>query len=158
VAHGLAGEQQPDDVDALPQPRLPHLLARPGVAGDVLVEVLAGPERRPEPAGVHRRERRHRLRRDRRVVALARRRHHAERQRRRLQRGAQPGERERRLSLPLAPREEVVGAHGRGETGVLGGPDGRQERGGVHLLVGGVEADDGHTGCLPAVREIRPRT
>ena len=58
-----------------PQAGVADVLARPDVAGDVLVGRLAGAERRPEAARVHRRQRRHGLRDDRRVVALPRRVH-----------------------------------------------------------------------------------
>ena len=120
VADLLAGQQRPDDVDALPQPRVAQLLARPALPGDVLVGRLAAAERDPEPAGEHRAERGDRLGDDRRVVALAGRVDRAERQRRRGQRRAEPREAERRLPLPGAPRREVVGAHRRGEAHLLG--------------------------------------
>ena len=83
VGHLLAGEQRPDDVDALAEPGRARRLVRPAVAGDVLVRRLAGAERHPEAAGEHLRQRGDRLGDDRRVVALTRCVDHAERQRRR---------------------------------------------------------------------------
>ena len=53
VADLLAGEQAPDDVDALVEPLVAQLLAGPAVAGDVLVARLAAAERHPEPTLEH---------------------------------------------------------------------------------------------------------
>ena len=55
VADLLAAVEGADDVHALAQPGVAHLLARPPAAGDVLVRRLARAERGPEAAGEHRR-------------------------------------------------------------------------------------------------------
>ena len=72
MADRLARQQGPDDLDALAQPGVAQFLARPAVAGDVLVGGLAAAEGHPEPAREHRAQRADRLGDDRRVVALAR--------------------------------------------------------------------------------------
>ena len=68
---------------------LAPLLARPSLAGHMLVAGLPAAERRPEAARVHRAKRRDRLGDDRGVVALARGVDDAERQARGLQRSAE---------------------------------------------------------------------
>jgi hypothetical protein len=144
VADLLAGQQAAHDLDALAQPGVADVLARPHLAGDVLVAGLAGAQGGPEAARVHRAQRGSRLGDDRRVVALTRRVDDAERQARRLQGGAQPGPGEGRLALPLAPGREVVGAHGGGEADLLRQLGGGDELAGMDLLVRGVEAEDRH--------------
>jgi hypothetical protein len=144
----LPGQQGPDDRHAFTEPGVADVLAGPSVAGDVLVHRLATAQRHPEPAGEHRPEGRGRLGDDRRVVALARGVHHPERQGRRRHRRAQPRPGEAGVPLRQVPGGEVVGTHGRGETGLLRVPDGGQQLGRVDLLVRVVEPEDGH-GILP---------
>ena len=57
---------------------------------------------------------------------------------------AKPG-----LALALRPRRQVVRRHRRGEARLLGVLDVAQERAGGDLLVGAVEADDGHRSTQP---------
>ena len=97
-------------------------------ASPVMCSLLASPraQRRPEPARVHRAEGGDRLGDDRRVVALARRVDDAERQRRGLQRRAEPRPGERRVALAGAPRREVVRRHRGVEAGRLGLLDARR--------------------------------
>ena len=110
VVDDLAREQRADHVDALAQPGVARRLARPRLAGDVLVEnspVPSATDRRP---GEHLGQRGGGLRDDRRVVALPGRVDDPVRHRRRLHRGAEPRPREAGLALALAPGREVVGA------------------------------------------------
>ena len=144
VADLLAGQQGPDHVHALAEPSVAELLPRPALAGDVLVGRFAGAESDPEPALVHRFEGGDGLGDDRRVVSLAGSVDHPERQAGRLHRRPQPGPGERRVALPRAPGAEVVGAHRRGETGLLGSAYGLQEDRRMDLLVRGMESDNGH--------------
>ena len=155
VADLLAGEQASDDVDALDEALVAHLLARPHLAGDPLVGGLARSERRPEATREHLRERRDGLGDDRGVVALPGGVDDAERQAGRGQRGAEEGPGEAGLSLPLAPRAEVVRGHGGGEAGLLGVLDVPQELGRVDLLVRTVESDDRHPQVIPACNRLQ---
>lgn len=82
---------------------------------------------------VHRGQRADGLRDDRRMVALSRGVHHPEGQRGGLQGRAQPGPRERRLPLPLAPWRQVVRAHRRREARLLGADHGVKQAGRVDL-------------------------
>ena len=140
----LAGEQGTHHGDALLEAAGAGGLVRPRCAGDVLVGVLAGAERDPQPAGEHLGERRRGLRDERRVVALPRRVDDSERQRRRGHRRAQPRPREPGLALPRAPRREVVRRHRRVEAGLLGSAHRGEQAARGDLLVRGVPADDGH--------------
>ncbi len=107
----LASEEPADDLDALPQSGVADLLGWPRVPGDVLIRGLPGAESGPDPTGEHGAERAERLGDDRRVVTLSRGIHDTEGQARRGQRSAEPGPREARVSLALAPRHEVVRGH-----------------------------------------------
>src|SRR5690606_23739372 len=144
-----------DHLDALLEALLARRLAGPRVAGDVLVHRLTGAERDPVPAGEHLAERRGRLRDDRRVVALPGSVDGADRQGRRGEGGAEPGEGEARVSLARTPRHEVVRAHRRLEPGTLGAPDVREQSAGRDLLVRGVIAVAGHGPFLRATRRRR---
>ena len=90
MGHLLASQQRADHLDAFEQSGVSVGLGRPRVAGDVLVQRLAGAEGRPEAAGEQLAEGRDRLSGDRRVGALAGGRDHAEGQGGRLHRGAEP--------------------------------------------------------------------
>jgi hypothetical protein len=123
-----------------------------------MCSLLASPvpsaaQKRP---GVHRAEGGCCLGDDRRVVALTGRVDDAERQARGLQRRAQPGPGEGRLALPLAPRREVVRAHGCGEADLLGQLGGGDEIARVDLLVRGVEAEDRHGWAVPPTINANP--
>ena len=144
MADLLARQQAADDVDALDEALVAHLLARPRLAGDPLVGGLARSERRPEPTREHLRERRDGLGDDRGVVALPGGVDDAERQAGGGQRGAEEGPREAGLPLPRAPRAEVVRGHGGGEAGLLGLLDVAEQLSRVDLLVRTVESDDRH--------------
>jgi hypothetical protein len=144
VADLLAAQQPPDDVDALDEAVVAHVLAWPFVAGDSLVGRFARAERRPEPAGKHLRECRDRLGDDRRVIALARRVDHPERQLRGGQRGAEERPCETGFALALTPWAEVVGRHACGEPRLLGVLDVAEQLRGADLFVRTMEADDGH--------------
>ena len=128
---------------------LRSVLARPAGAGDVLVAGLAGAQRRPEPAGIHRAQGADGLGDDRRVVALAGRVDDAERQRGGLQRGAEPRPGEPGVALPLAPRREVVRGHRGVEAGLLGALHRGQQGAGMDLLVRGMETKGGHARPVP---------
>ena len=78
MADLLAAQQRADHLDALAQAAVAQLLARPHLAGDVLVGVLAGAERHPQPPVEHRVQGRDRLRDHRGVVPLPRGVHHPE--------------------------------------------------------------------------------
>ena len=151
VADLLAGEQRTHDVDALAQTRVADVFARPAIAGDVLVGRLASAERDPEAPWVHRGERGSGLRDDRRVVTLPWRVDDPEGQSRPLQCGAQPRPRERRVTLPFAPRREVIRAHRGREADLLGELGCLQEPGRMNLLVRGMEAECRHPLALPAL-------
>jgi hypothetical protein len=84
VIHHFAGEQGPDDVDALAQACVARRLGRPALAGDVLVGGFAGAERDPQSPRKQLRQRRRGLGDDRRVIPLAGGVDDAEWQRRRL--------------------------------------------------------------------------
>ena len=100
----LPAEQAADDVDALDQPRVPDVLARPGLAGDAFVAGLTGAERSPEAPGEHARQRRDGLGGDGRVVALPGGRDHTEREVGRGEGGTEEGPGEAGLPLSLRPR------------------------------------------------------
>jgi hypothetical protein len=145
----FAGEQPTNDVDALAQALVAHLLAGPDRTRDPLVGCLSRAERGPEAAGEHLRERRDRLCRDDRVVALSGRRDDAEGQRRRGECGPEERPRVAGLALSRAPRGQVVGRHARGEAGLLGVLHVTEQGGGVDLLVRTVETDDRHGDTQP---------
>ena len=149
MADLLAGEESAHDLDALPQPGVADRLPGPSPAGDVLVGRLAGAQRNPEAAGVHRLEGARGLGDDGRVVSLARRVHHSEWQAGRLQSGTEPRPSETGVALGLAPGREVVGAHRPGEADVLRQLHRLQQCGGMDLLVGGVHAEDRHSVVVP---------
>ena len=135
MADLLAGQQRADDVDALAQPGVAELLARPDVPGDVLVHRLAGAEGDPEPAGEHRAEGGDRLGDDHRVVPLAGGVDRAERQAGGGQRRAQPGPGEPGVALPGGPRLNMVRAHGGIESCLFRVLDVLEQLGGTDLFV-----------------------
>ena len=149
VGHLLAAQQRADDIDALEQAGVSVGLGRPRVAGDVLVERLAGAEGRPEAPREQLAERRDRLGDDRRVVALPGGRDDAEGQGGRLHRGAEPRPGVAGFALALAPGRQVIGAHRRLEAGRLGRLHGGEQPGRRDLLVRGVEPDDRHLPSVP---------
>jgi hypothetical protein len=131
----VAPQQRSDNVDALQQAGIARRLVRPAIARDVFVERLSRTERCPEPAGIELGDRRDRLREDHRMVALSGRGHDPERKAGRLHGGAEPRPGEPGMSLPLAPRCEMIRAHRRAEAGVLGRHHRREERARRKLLM-----------------------
>ena len=81
---------------------------------------------------------------DRRVVALPRRIDDPERQRRRGHRRPQPRPREARLTLPGAPRREVIRRHPGIEADLLRAASRQQQLTGRDLLMRRVPSDDRH--------------
>ena len=154
----LALEQAANDVYALDESLVAQLLARPHLAGDPLVGGLARSERRPEATREHLRERCDGLGDDCGVVALPRCVDDAEGQTGRGQRGSEEGPGEAGLSLPLAPRAEVVRGHAGGEAGLLGLLDVPQELGRVDLFVRTVKSDDRHSQVIPPCNRLQALT
>jgi len=128
-----------------------HLLAWPRFAGDSLIGGLARTECRPEATRKHLRERCDGLADDRGVVALPGCVDHAERHVGGGQRGAEEGPREAGLTLPRAPRAEVVGRHAGGEAGLFGLLDIVEQLTRVDLLVRTVKTDDRHAEGIPVL-------
>ncbi|VXC28782.1 hypothetical protein MICRO8M_80585 [Microbacterium sp. 8M] len=137
----LAAQQVLHERGAGVQPPVALLLRRPGLGDDVLVQGLSAAERGPEPAREHLRRRGDGLREHCRVVAAGRRGHHADRERGRRECRAQPRPGMPGVTLPGAPGSEVVGAHRRVETRLLGARDHSEQLPGGVLLVRSVESD-----------------
>jgi hypothetical protein len=146
-----------DHIDALTQSLVAHVFGRPAIAGDVFVDRLAAPHRRPETSGEHLLQSGECLSDHDRVISLPRCIDHADREAGAGERSGDPAQRETRMALGRSPWCEVIGAHRSVESCALGADHGIQEHARCDLLVRRMKTDDHHAPSLPSNGRVRER-
>jgi hypothetical protein len=121
VIHTLARPERAHYRHALEQALVAHGLRRPRVTGHMLIQAFTTADRQPKSTGEHLEQSCRSLCDDHGMITLAWRSHRSHWQRGCLQGRPEPAERVATLTLSLAPRVQVVGAHRCVETSFLGG-------------------------------------